>query len=84
MNWPITRHVEQRARRLNDVMERLDVDALELVRLRQGDAYCDARKLCIECTHAAACLSWLGSPPAPGESPAFCPNLPLLDRFRRR
>ena len=84
MNWPVTRQVEHRARRLKQMIERLDVDVLRLVRLRQGDTYCEARKLCIECRNGAKCLAWLETLPTHGESPDFCPNLPVLVNLRRR
>ena len=36
MDWPMFRSVERQARRMADVMERLDVDTSKLVRVRVG------------------------------------------------
>ena len=80
--WPVTHHVENRARRLNDVVARVGIDPVQLVRLRQGEAYLEARKICIECHNAITCLKWLETPSETGP-PDFCPNFPLFDRLKR-
>ena len=54
-------------------MERLDVEASALARLRQGQAYADARARCLTCGTSG---------PASGESPEFCPNLRLFAERR--
>ncbi len=84
MDWPISRHVERQARRLNDMIERTDADPSRLVRLRQGDAYVEAHTKCIECRHATRCLNWLATPKCVGERPDFCPNAALLESVKRR
>jgi hypothetical protein len=84
MDWPMTRHVERRASRLNEMIERINVNPLELARLDQGQAYIEAFKICIECHHAPSCLRWLESEPQSGEKADFCPNYPLLDSVKRR
>ena len=81
--WPVTQHVENRARRLNDMIARVGIDPVQLVRLRQGEAYLEARKICIECHHAVTCLQWLDTPHENSEQPDFCPNFPLFDRLKR-
>ncbi len=81
--WPVTHHVENRARRLNDMVARVGTDPMRLVRLRQGDAYRDARKICIECHHAVTCLTWLEAPRESATTPDFCPNFPVFDRLKR-
>jgi hypothetical protein len=43
MRWWMTRRVERQATRMHEVMERLDVDAAALARVRQGQAYAEAR-----------------------------------------
>lgn len=83
MDWPRFRHVERQARRLNDMIEKLDVDTLSLIRLRQGDAYAEARTKCLHCTNAAECLEWLENWPNGGEPAAFCPIITLLEGCRR-
>lgn len=79
MGWPMFRRVERRAHRMHAMMERLDVDPVALARLRQGDAYAEARTCCLFCGTSDRCLRWLDDPVAPGERPEFCPNLPLFE-----
>ena len=42
LRWWMTRRVERQATRMHEVMERLDVDAAALARVRLGQAYADA------------------------------------------
>jgi hypothetical protein len=83
MDWPMSRRVERLARRLHDVMERLDVDPRALVRLRNGDAYAEARARCLHCGTSDLCLRWLERPAENAPPPTFCPNLPVLEACRR-
>jgi hypothetical protein len=76
------RRVERQARRMHTMMERLDVDPVALSRLRQGDAYCEARTRCLFCGTSERCLRWLDNPAA-GMRPEFCPNLPLFESCKR-
>ena len=60
------------------MMQRLKVDVLSLVRLRNGDAYAEARCRCLRCEDSCVCLLWLdedGTPPGPD----FCPNLEFFN-----
>jgi len=82
MEWPLFCHVVNRAKRLNDMIDRLDVDPLKLVRLRRGEAYREARTTCLQCHTAHTCVAWHEWAPA-GEWPDFCPNLKLLESVRR-
>jgi len=83
MEWPLFCLVINRAKRLQDMMERLDVDAMKLVRLRQGEAYEAARTTCLHCNQATRCVDWVELNRDPMARPEFCPNLPLLERVRR-
>lgn len=83
MNWPIFRQVEARARRLNTMMLRLGVDRLALARLRRGEAYAEARTICLNCADSDRCLAWLALPTATAGRPDFCPNLAVLERCRQ-
>jgi fructoselysine-6-P-deglycase FrlB-like protein len=83
MRWWMTRRVERQATRMHEVMERLDVDAAALARVRQGQDYANARALCLTCGTSDRCLRWLDSKPASSESPAFCPSLRLFEKYRR-
>ena len=53
MRWWMTRRVERQATRMHEVMERLDVDAAALARVRQGQAYAEARARCLTCGTSA-------------------------------
>lgn len=79
MEGPLCRLVEQRARRMQDMMQRLDVDPAMLVRMDAGQAYAEARARCLSCDTARECLFWLDASRELGGEPAFCAN---LDRFR--
>ena len=73
--WPMFERVERRARRTQDMIERLNVDVLKLIRLRRGEAYNEARERCLKCVSADKCLYWLESDQPPDAVPDFCPNL---------
>jgi hypothetical protein len=79
----MSRHVERQATRMNEMMERLDVDPLKLARLRQGDAYLEARTRCLKCADVGECLHWLEHPSATTEGPDFCPNSTLFGTCKR-
>jgi hypothetical protein len=83
MRWWMTRRVERQATRMHEVMERLDVDGAALARVRQGQAYADARARCLTCGTSDRCLRWLDSRPAQIEPPEFCPNLRLFEEYRK-
>jgi len=83
MRWWMTRRVERQATRMHEVMERLDVDAAAVARVRQGQAYAEARARCLTCGTSDRCLRWLDSRSASSEPPEFCPNQRLFEEFRK-
>ena len=83
MDWPMARRVERLATRMHEVMEKLDVDPLKLVRLGAGEGYARARETCLFCSSSDLCLRWLEDTENPDQRPEFCPNLPLLESCRR-
>ena len=83
MRWWMTRRVERQATRMHEVMERLNVDAAALARVRQGQAYAEARARCLTCGTSDRCLRWLDSGSASSEPPEFCTNLRLFEGFRK-
>ncbi len=83
MRSPMARRVELRARRLHDMMRRLDLDAVALMRLQQGNVYAQVRSRCLSCGTSDECLRWLDEPPQMGRRPDFCPSLSLLDACKR-
>jgi Family of unknown function (DUF6455) len=82
MNSPLFCLVVNRAKRLNDMIDRLDVDPLKLVRLRKGEGYREARDTCLRCHQAHTCVSWVELAPQHAR-PSFCPNLALFESVRR-
>ncbi len=81
MDWAIRRTVERRATRMHQMMNRLDVDALIIMHLRDGDAYAEARWRCLRCEASCMCLHWLDKG-APDAGPDFCPNLEFFNACR--
>lgn len=76
--WPMLHQVEGRAIRTQQMIERLGVDPLQLVRLERGQAYCRVHEICLQCCSADACKTWLQSRDPEPAQPDFCPNLKLL------
>lgn len=83
MDWPMYRRVERQAARMHEMMDRLGVDARALARLRQGEAYSEARTRCLFCEHADMCLTWLASDARRETAASFCPNVPLFEACRQ-
>ena len=83
MGWPMFRTVERQASRLAEIMERLEVDPVKLVRLRAGEAFAEARTKCLQCSSARECVLWLDAEPRSGEQPLFCPNFALLESCKK-
>jgi len=84
MEWPMFRRVERQARRMHEMMKRLDVDTGALARLRHGEAFAEARRRCLLCGTSDKCLRWLEQPAGFGARPEFCPNLALFDACERK
>ena len=78
MSMPVYRSVERQATRMHQMMDRLAVDPRALVRLRNGDAYAEARSRCLSCVASESCLRWLDGYVMTGSTPDFCPNLRLF------
>jgi hypothetical protein len=78
------RHVERQAKRMNEVIERLDVDPMMLVRQRSGEAFAEARLACIRCSRVSECLAWLDNGGDVRSVQEFCPNAPLFASCRRK
>lgn len=83
MEGPLSRLVERRARRMQDMMQRLDVDAAKLVRRDAGQAYAEARARCLGCDTARECLFWLSTETGLGVAPDFCANSELFETCRK-
>ena len=83
MHWVMRRTVERRATRMQQMMDRLRVDALALVWLRNGDAYVEARSRCLLCNQGDECIRWLDKRNGPNSGPDFCPNLEAFSACSR-
>ena len=82
-SWPMYQQVERQAVRMHEMMRRLDVDALKLVRLRNGEVYARARRNCLSCSTCDLCLRWLDGVTRQDRQPEFCPNLRAFQACRR-
>ncbi len=74
--------VERQAIRLHKMINRLDVDAVALVRRQQGALYARARSTCLLCQESAFCLRWLDRAEA-SDKPDFCPVLAILNDCKK-
>lgn len=83
MDKLLVRRVERRARRMQDLMDRVGVDPAALVRVKGGDAYKQARERCLFCGTSDKCLRWLDQTPPTDKRPVFCPNLRLFEACKR-
>ncbi len=76
------RTVERQAVRMHQMMNRLNVDAIALVRLNNGDVYAEARSRCLSCLDSDRCQRWLDGDGGLQRSPDFCPIVHLLSACR--
>ena len=81
MEWTLHCTVERQASRMHEMMNRLDVDALVLVRQKNGEVYAQSRSRCLLCQESVRCLRWLDG--KSGGGPDFCPVLHFFDACRR-
>ena len=81
MEWTLHCTAERQASRMHEMMKRLDVDALALVRQNNGEVYSEARSRCLLCQESVRCLRWLDG--KSGGGPDFCPVLHCFDACRR-
>lgn len=82
--WPMFRRVLRQAQRMDDMMQRLDVDPALAARRDQGMAFARARTVCLFCPAAAQCERWLAEATGTPEPPGFCPNAAFFAACRRR
>lgn len=57
MEWRTHRTIERQAIRMQKMMERLNVDAVALVRLKHGDVYAKSRSACLFCEKRRKAIS---------------------------
>ncbi|MEM8970785.1 MAG: DUF6455 family protein [Pseudomonadota bacterium] len=73
--WPMLHQVEGRAIRTQQMIDRLKVDPLQLVRIKRGETYRRVHEACLQCRSADTCRTWLQSQSEDPVRPDFCPNL---------
>lgn len=81
--WPIFRHVEERAQRMTDMMDRLDVDIIAAARLHHGNAFANARTTCLLCRAERDCDRWLHGDEQGRRPEEFCGNFAFFARCGR-
>jgi hypothetical protein len=74
MRWPMLNRVLQQAQRMDQMMDRLGVDAGAAARIQDGKAFARARTLCLFCPAVKSCELWLEQSAVAPEPPSFCPN----------
>ena len=84
MELSTRRTVERRAIRMRQMMNRLNVDAVALLRVRDGDACAEARSKCLLCNESDQCLRWLDRDHGGSNTPDFCPLFLLFSSCRLR
>ena len=80
---PADRSAERQAIRMHQMMHRLDVDIAAFIRVRNGEAYVEARSRCLKCSDIPDCLRWLDGYGRVGEVPHFCPNFKIFQPWKR-
>ncbi len=65
--------------RMRAMLERLNVDTLELAYAKLGAVYVKAQEACRNCDRKRACVLWLDEEFP--ERPSFCPNIETFERF---
>jgi hypothetical protein len=79
--WPMARRVEQQARLMGEVMERIAVDPGAAAREGRGIAFAAASRRCLLCRNSDDCRRWLDQGGADA-APAFCPNAAYFEKAR--
>jgi hypothetical protein len=68
---------------MDQMMERVGAEAGKAVRIEHGEAWHEARTLCLCCPDARRCQDWLDATRALTQPPDFCRSAPLLRRCLR-
>jgi len=80
---PADRSAERQAVRMHQMVVRLDVDLAAFVRVRNGEAYAEARSRCLKCSDTGDRLRWLDGYGRAAEGPHFCPNRKIFHPCKR-
>jgi uncharacterized protein DUF6455 len=82
MSWPMFARVERQSRRLDEMIEQLEINPAAAARRAGGLAFAQARSRCLMCTHAHLCRFWLDQAGTAPQTPEFCPNAAYLEACR--
>lgn len=82
MSWPMFERVERQSRRLEEMMERLEINPATAARQGGGFALAQARSRCLMCTQAHLCRFWLDQAGPTAQVPDFCVNAAFLESCR--
>lgn len=82
MAWPMFERVARQSRRLDEMMQRLEINPATAARRDRGLALPLARSRCLTCTQVRLCGLWLHQAPMTPPTPDFCPNALFLDACR--
>ncbi|MCB1515114.1 MAG: hypothetical protein KDJ18_09980 [Hyphomicrobiaceae bacterium] len=82
MSRPMVNHVEQRERRLDQLLERLGVNLSRFRRDASGATYERASWNCVRCRHPDACRDLIeGRVLMPKVAPGLCPNCEIIHAY---
>lgn len=82
MSWPMFERVERQSRRLDEMIERLEINPASAARRSGGLALAQARSRCLMCTEPHLCRFWLDQAGGLPATPEFCPNADFLESCR--
>ena len=82
MSWPMFERVERQSRRLEEMIERLEINPAIAARRGGGFALAQARSRCLMCTQPHLCRFWLDQAGPSGHAPDFCANAAFLESCR--
>ena len=82
MSWPMFERVERQSRRLDEMIERLEISPASAARRAGGLALAQARSRCLMCTEPHLCRFWLDQAGTGPATPEFCPNAAFLRSCR--
>ena len=82
MSWPMFERVERQSRRLDEMIERLEINPAAAARRAGGLALAQARSRCLMCTEPHLCRFWLDQAGDSPATPEFCPNADFLKSSR--
>ncbi len=78
---PMSARVLRQTDLMDRMIERMELDPAEVVRLHGGRAWYEARSRCIACQSERQCRDWLAQAPPRSQPPVFCPGVQFFRRY---